>query len=641
MDLNQKQEYTEGIDDYLEEYNVYDYFYELMKEIIVNKPKNPIDFLIERISKTETKRCVIVGPPGFSQLGLGRLIAGKIGWKYLNMSDWIERDIDEIRKSEAAQLPQPRPPKVKKEKKKSEEIKEEPSKEEPPKEEPSKKEPSKKEPSKENSSKEDPPKEETKDEDIKEDPKKEKKDDKSQKEESQSKADDHKSGDENEDEKDSKNEEAESKDDQEKDAKDDKETHDEEEKPKQESPPPPKTHILELEANLERYKKEALEDDSDEDVNNHHLFDDIVLRNNEKVKEGFISDDNSIKVFSKNAKEFGHESWILEGFPKTKSQGLALGKNKIIPDKIFLLKYSDEVALEHIMNGIKEKHSDKIQEEEMKDIAQRIMQEYHLQIKDVEQMFKNVIHIIDAHGYVKGYSDDQNKASNFVDQISSLILMKRTSPHRKLRVIVIGAPGSGRSTQAEKIAEKYKLVHVSTSNLLQNEIRLGTEKGKRINDCFKNNKLVPDEIICSLVENRIKKDDCIQNGWILDGFPKTIQQITVLKAIKIKPTRVIILECDKEICVTRIVNRQYDPVTGQFYNTELNPSVDPEIRERLKPLFPDMNKDKVEKRWNIWNQFQIKVQENYQDLALKFNTEEYTPEQVTEQICEYLENPLF
>jgi adenylate kinase len=56
MDLNQKQEYNEGIDDYLEEYKVYDYFYELMKEILIHRPKNPIEFLIERISKSETKR---------------------------------------------------------------------------------------------------------------------------------------------------------------------------------------------------------------------------------------------------------------------------------------------------------------------------------------------------------------------------------------------------------------------------------------------------------------------------------------------------------------------------------------------------------------------------------------------------------
>lgn len=103
----------------------------------------------------------------------------------------------------------------------------------------------------------------------------------------------------------------------------------------------------------------------------------------------------------------------------------------------------------------------------------------------------------------------------------------------------------------------------------------------------------------------------------------------------------IILECAKEICVERILNRHFDPITGLFYNIEKNPPTDPIVQERLKPFFPDMNKEKIEKRWNIWNQFQIKVQENYQDLALKFNTEEYSVEEVTNHICEYLQNPLF
>lgn len=233
---------------------------------------------------------------------------------------------------------------------------------------------------------------------------------------------------------------------------------------------------------MEKYKKEIIEDDSDEDVNNFHLFNDIILRNNEKIREGFISDQNSIKVFSKNVQEYSHESWILEGFPKTLTQALALGKNKIIPDKIFLMKYSDDVALEHIMKGLRKKYSDDAPEEELVELSHRIMEEYHLNIDHVEKMFKNVIHVINAHGYVKGYDEEKNKASNFVDQISSLIQMKRTSPDSKLRVIVVGAPGSGRSTQAERISKKYGLVHVSTSNLLQNEIRLGTERGKRIND---------------------------------------------------------------------------------------------------------------------------------------------------------------
>ena len=85
MDKSQKHEYIDGIEEYLEDYKVYDYFYELMKDLIIHRPKNPVDFLIERISKSDCFRSVFIGPPGFSRLGLGRLVAGKIGWKYLNI----------------------------------------------------------------------------------------------------------------------------------------------------------------------------------------------------------------------------------------------------------------------------------------------------------------------------------------------------------------------------------------------------------------------------------------------------------------------------------------------------------------------------------------------------------------------------
>eukprot|EP00343_Euplotes_focardii_P004094 CAMPEP_0205810304 /NCGR_PEP_ID=MMETSP0205-20121125/14482_1 /ASSEMBLY_ACC=CAM_ASM_000278 /TAXON_ID=36767 /ORGANISM="Euplotes focardii, Strain TN1" /LENGTH=98 /DNA_ID=CAMNT_0053088297 /DNA_START=167 /DNA_END=459 /DNA_ORIENTATION=- len=98
--------------------------------------------------------------------------------------------------------------------------------------------------------------------------------------------------------------------------------------------------------------------------------------------------------------------------------------------------------------------------------------------------------------------------------------------------------------------------------------------------------------------------------------------------MKIKPTRVIVLECDKEICCDRILNRHFDPVTGKVYNITDSSEIEKNIKDRLVAYFPDMDRDKVKKRWSLWNQFQVKVEESYQELALKFNTEEFTVEQV-------------
>jgi len=87
--------------------------------------------------------------------------------------------------------------------------------------------------------------------------------------------------------------------------------------------------------------------------------------------------------------------------------------------------------------------------------------------------------------------------------------------------------------------------------------------------------------------------------------------------------------------VDRIVNRHFDPVTGKMYHIVNAPPQEQAIRERLVPYFPDMNQDKIEKRWNLWNQFQVKVEESYQEI------EEYTIQEVNNHICEFLQNPLF
>ena len=124
-------------------------------------------------------------------------------------------------------------------------------------------------------------------------------------------------------------------------------------------------------------------------------------------------------------------------------------------------------------------------------------------------------------------------------------------------------------------------------------------------------------------------------------FQKTIQQITVLKAMKIRPTKVIILECSKEVCIDRIYHKCFDPVTGKIYHLINSPPKDQEVKDRLVPYFQDISKEKISKRWEVWDDFQIKVEESYHDYVLKFNTEEYSIEEVKDQIIEFIQNPLF
>ena len=98
-----------------------------------------------------------------------------------------------------------------------------------------------------------------------------------------------------------------------------------------------------------------------------------------------------------------------------------------------------------------------------------------------------------------------------------------------MNIIMLGAPGAGKGTQATKIAEKYQIPHISTGDIFRANIKNGTELGKKAKTYMDQGLLVPDELVCDLVVDRVQQDDC-KKGYILDGFPRTIPQAESLDA---------------------------------------------------------------------------------------------------------------
>ena len=96
-----------------------------------------------------------------------------------------------------------------------------------------------------------------------------------------------------------------------------------------------------------------------------------------------------------------------------------------------------------------------------------------------------------------------------------------------MKIIMLGAPGAGKGTQAKKIAEKYSIPHISTGDIFRANIKNGTELGKKAKTYMDQGLLVPDELVVDLVVDRVKQDDC-SNGYVLDGFPRTIPQAEAL-----------------------------------------------------------------------------------------------------------------
>ena len=123
-----------------------------------------------------------------------------------------------------------------------------------------------------------------------------------------------------------------------------------------------------------------------------------------------------------------------------------------------------------------------------------------------------------------------------------------------MKLIMLGAPGAGKGTQAKKIAEKYQIPHISTGDIFRANIKNGTELGNKAKSYMDQGHLVPDELTCDLVVDRIQQDDC-KKGYILDGFPRTIPQAEALDAALEKLGESMDYAINVEVPDENIVNR--------------------------------------------------------------------------------------
>ncbi len=123
-----------------------------------------------------------------------------------------------------------------------------------------------------------------------------------------------------------------------------------------------------------------------------------------------------------------------------------------------------------------------------------------------------------------------------------------------MKIIMLGAPGAGKGTQAKKIAEKYQIPHISTGDIFRANIKNGTELGKKAKTYMDQGLLVPDELVCDLVVDRVQQDDC-KKGYILDGFPRTIPQAESLDSALAALGEAVDYAINVEVPDENIVNR--------------------------------------------------------------------------------------
>ncbi|MBD3587425.1 adenylate kinase [Salinimonas sp. HHU 13199] len=139
-----------------------------------------------------------------------------------------------------------------------------------------------------------------------------------------------------------------------------------------------------------------------------------------------------------------------------------------------------------------------------------------------------------------------------------------------MRIILLGAPGAGKGTQAQFLMGKYGIPQISTGDMLRSAIKEGSDLGMAAKRVMDEGKLVSDDIIIGLVKERIAKDDC-KDGFLLDGFPRTIPQADAMKDANIKVDHVIEFDVPDDVIVERMGGRRVHPASGRVYHVVYNP----------------------------------------------------------------------
>ncbi|EEG32148.1 adenylate kinase [[Clostridium] methylpentosum DSM 5476] len=140
-----------------------------------------------------------------------------------------------------------------------------------------------------------------------------------------------------------------------------------------------------------------------------------------------------------------------------------------------------------------------------------------------------------------------------------------------MNLILLGAPGAGKGTQAEVICDTLKIPAISTGNILREAVKNGTELGLKAKEYMESGNLVPDEVVIGLLKERIAQDDC-KNGYVLDGFPRTVPQAEALDVMGVVIDKVIDIEVADEAIQKRLSGRRVCEDCGASYHVDYKPS---------------------------------------------------------------------
>lgn len=212
-------------------------------------------------------------------------------------------------------------------------------------------------------------------------------------------------------------------------------------------------------------------------------------------------------------------------------------------------------------------------------------------------------------------------------------------------VVLLGAPGAGKGTQAEIMIDKLNIIQISTGDILRSEVRNETKLGLDAKKYMDKGELVPDSVILGMISSRIEEDDC-KNGFILDGFPRTIvqaQELTkILEEKDLKLDKVINIDVNKELLIQRLTSRVFCSVCKKGYNLLFSPPTLPNVCDKCGGQLmvrDDDNEETVKSRLDVYDQSTKPLIDYYDNEGLLFSVNgDDKPENIFEIIKSELTN---
>ncbi len=187
-----------------------------------------------------------------------------------------------------------------------------------------------------------------------------------------------------------------------------------------------------------------------------------------------------------------------------------------------------------------------------------------------------------------------------------------------MKIVLLGPPAAGKGTQAAILSEFYKIPAISTGSIIRHEINAGTELGIKATSYIDAGQLVPDELAMDIIKKRITADDC-KNGYILDGFPRTVAQAEAAEEIGIKINKVILLEVSDDEVALRITGRRECTNCNAVYHTVYNPPKKENVCDRCgSELYcrEDDNQETVRKRLAVYHELTEPLKAYYQGKGI-------------------------